>query len=177
DHITLAATGATARAGNPCFSIADAGDGQVPRRWPDTLLSLNRSNKLRTLFVQGAHNQGGTGALRFCGRHGLELIVSRRNPTLVARAEHPSDLEWGFTIVRREDAGAGRRSSVYTYLAPVGAEQRPGRGDVLSFRAETLPIFPQQNQPYARPASHGTLIKLYAYGARGRRSNTLMRDG
>jgi hypothetical protein len=36
---------------------------------PETILSLARSNKMYIPFVQGQFNQGGTGALRFCGYH------------------------------------------------------------------------------------------------------------
>ena len=64
--ITLAATGATAREGNPCFTISDCGEGQTPEMMPYTLLSLVRENKLRIPFVQGKFNMGGTGALKFC---------------------------------------------------------------------------------------------------------------
>jgi hypothetical protein len=51
--ITLAATGARGRDGDPCLSIADAGEGQTPRKFPDTFLSLEKSIKLRIPFVQG----------------------------------------------------------------------------------------------------------------------------
>src|SRR5258708_20081366 len=78
--ITLAATGFRPREGKPCFTISDHGEGQTPDRFPDTLLSLNRSNKLRIPFVQGKFNMGGTGVLKFCGRNNLQLVLSRRNP-------------------------------------------------------------------------------------------------
>jgi hypothetical protein len=146
---------------------------------PETLLSLNRSNKLRIPFVQGKFNMGGTGVLKFCGRHHLQLILSRRNPTIVnGRPAHPSDGQWCFTIVRREDPKGGRRSSVYTYLAPVGCKQAAGAGGVLRFSSDTMPIFPEGRNAYARESSHGTLIKLYEYTASGY-SNThiLMKKG
>jgi hypothetical protein len=108
--ITLTATGAPAREGNPCFTISDCGEGQTPEMMPVTLLSLVRENKLRIPFVQGKFNMGGTGALKFCGRHGLQLIVSRRNPNILRdKLNHPSDLQWGFTIVRREDPGGAAK--------------------------------------------------------------------
>ena len=100
--ITLCATGASPRAGRPCFTIADAGEGQTPDEMPETLLSLDRSNKLRIPFVQGKFNMGGTGILKFCGRHNLELVISKRNPAILGKTVGPSDAQWGFTIVRRE---------------------------------------------------------------------------
>ena len=49
------------------LTISDCGEGQTPRNLPQTILSLNKSNKMYIRFVQGQFNQGGTGALRFCG--------------------------------------------------------------------------------------------------------------
>ncbi|MDD5640012.1 MAG: hypothetical protein PHX53_00070 [Syntrophales bacterium] len=166
--ITLTATGFTAGEGNPCFTISDFGEGQTPEMMPNTLLSLVRENKLRIPFVQGKFNMGGTGALKFCGKHGLQLIVSRRNPNILKdKIDHPSDLQWSFTIVRREDPEGGRRSSVFTYLAPLGAETTPSEGKVLHFSANSMPIFPsiysKKPEPYGRLAEWGTLIKLYEY--------------
>jgi hypothetical protein len=178
--ITLAATGSKPP-GKPSFSIADAGEGQTPEKMPDTLLSLDRSNKLRIPFVQGKFNMGGTGVLKFCGRRNLQLIVSRRNPAILrGRFDHPSDNHWGFTVVRREDPGDGRRSSVYTYLAPLGvleSKALPGHGGVLRFASETMPIFPDGKNPYGQEAEWGSLIKLYDYAATGFKSNILMKDG
>lgn len=178
--ITLAATGAKPP-GKPCFSIADSGEGQTPEKMPDSLLSLNKSNKLRIPFVQGKFNMGGTGVLKFCGKRNLQLVVTRRSPAILrGRFDHPSDAQWGFTVVRREDPGDGRRSSVYTYLAPVGVLEKrtlPGQGGILRFTADAMPIFPDGRNPYGLEAEWGTLIKLYDYAAQGFKSHILMKDG
>lgn len=175
--ITLTATGAMATKGNPCFTISDCGEGQTPTMMPDTLLSLNRSNKLRIPFVQGKFNMGGTGVLKFCGRYNLQLILSRRNPVILnGKRTHPSDSEWGFTIVRREDPEGNRRSSVYTYLAPLDMDGNPNKGDVLRFTADTMPIFPEGRNAYARESEWGTLIKLYEYSATGYKTHILRKD-
>jgi hypothetical protein len=87
------------------LTISDAGEGQTPARMPDTFLSLvDKSNKLRIPFVQGKFNMGGTGVLKFCGESSLELILSRRDPEIVARGKEndSTSQRWGFTIVRRE---------------------------------------------------------------------------
>lgn len=177
-NITVVATGAKAVSGRPCFTISDSGEGQTPATMPSTFLSLTRSNKLRIPFVQGKFNMGGTGVLNFCGYHNLQLIVTRRNPRLLASPlAHPSDTQWGFTIVRRENAEGGRKNSVYTYMAPLGADLAPHCGEVLRFSADTLPMFPEGNRPYVRESTCGTLVKLYEYSATGFKSNMLMRDG
>ncbi len=176
--ITLAATGYRANQGNPCFIISDCGEGQTPDSFPNTLLSLDKENKVKIPFVQGKFNMGGSGVLEFCGKRNLELVVSRRNPKLLKALTRERDAQWGFTVVRREDPVGGRKSSVYTYLAPFGAESKPGEGAVLSFPARALLIFPEGQNPLGRESEWGTLIKLYEYSTTGfSRSNILMRDG
>lgn len=180
--ITLAATGNRPKNGLPCLTIADSGEGQSPGSFPDTFLSIDRSNKLRIPFVQGKFNMGGTGALKFCGRNSLQLIISRRNPEIIHKwagkstkwtSADPRKNEWGVTVVRRErpTESAGQvRNSMFKYLAPLGRE-------VLSFHADTLPIFPEDNEPYVREASHGAVIKLYEYDTKGFSSHVLMANG
>lgn len=171
--ITLAATGSRSL---PSFTIADLGEGQTPDKMPDTLLSLSKSNKLRIPFVQGKFNMGGTGALKFCGRHNLQLIISRRNPKILPeKIENPSDLKWGFTVVRREPPTGRLRNSVYRYLAPLKTSQL-GNG-VLRFASKSMQLFPEANKPYLRAAQWGTLIKLYEYNAAGFRSHILLSPG
>lgn len=173
--ITLAVTGLKSP-GYPCFTISDCGEGQTPQMMPNTFLSLTKSNKLRIPYVQGKFNMGGTGVLKFCGRNNLQLIVSRRNPQILnGNCTDPGDLNWGFTIVRREDPEGGRRSSVYTYLAPLNSENNPNRGDILNFYNDVLPIFPERQNAYARTSEWGTLIKLYEYTTKYRTS--LFRKG
>ncbi|MCO5052270.1 MAG: hypothetical protein M9920_08200 [Verrucomicrobiae bacterium] len=176
--ITLAATGMKVQDGDPCITITDAGEGQTPRKFPDTFLSLEKSNKLRIPFVQGKFNMGGTGVLEFCGKKNLQLILSRRSPRILdGNFDHPTDDEWGFTLVRREDPSGNRRSSSYTFLAPVGADERPQQGEVLTFASDSMPIFPDGADPYAREAESGSLIKLYEYSMPGHRSHILRKSG
>ena len=72
----------------PNYLIIDKGEGQAPHDFPETFLSIAKSNKLRIHFVQGKYNAGGTGALRFCGHENYQLIVSRR--ALNLQQEHPA---------------------------------------------------------------------------------------
>ena len=51
---------------DPNIGIVDRGEGQSPRRMPNTILSINKTNKLKVPFVQGKFNMGGTGALSKC---------------------------------------------------------------------------------------------------------------
>jgi hypothetical protein len=177
--ITVTATGATATSGgasNPCFTIVDAGEGQTPSSMPLTILSLDKKNKLRIHFVQGKFNMGGTGVLQFCGHLNLQLIISHRNPSILKNGDNDSG-DWGFTLVRRENPPAGQKSSVYTYLAPLGADKKPRMGGILHFSSDTLPIFPDDNVPYKRAVKWGTAIKLYEYNATGFRTMMFRKDG
>lgn len=177
--IVLVATGAKPGSGNPSFTIADSGEGQTPEDMPYTLLSLNRSNKLRIPFVQGKFNMGGTGVLKFCGKRNLQFVLTRRNPMILSTNmdSHIDRNKWGYTVVRREDPEGNRRSSVYTYLAPHGADSTPFKGGVLRFSSDELPLFPDGKTAYTRHAKWGTLIKLYEYSATGFKSHILMKDG
>lgn len=170
--ITLCATGT-----KPILNltISDCGEGQTPRKLPSTIMSLSKSNKMYVPFVQGQFNQGGTGALRFCGKNNIQLVISRRNPRLLDPDPYDDDSNWGFTVVRRERPRDGRRNSIYTYLAPVGVGDAHAerRGEVLSFSAPDLPIYPGDVGPYGREATHGTMIKLFDYKYIGERANIL----
>lgn len=178
-NITLAATGVAPKkgGGNPCFTITDAGEGQTPDMMPKTFLSLDANNKVRIPFVQGQYNMGGTGVLQFCGRHKLQLIMSRRNPRIVNNSSGSTDSHWGFTIVRREDPKGGLKSAVFTYLAPIDAAIKNNLGGVLRFKADKMPIFPEKNEAYKRESEWGTLIKLYEYTTPGFRGNIILPDG
>lgn len=170
--ITLAASGLKTP-NNPTYSIADAGEGQTPHRMPDTFVSLHKKNKLRIPFVQGKFNMGGTGALQFCGKHNLQLIVTRRHPDLTRNSLEPTDSHWGFTVVRRENPSGGRRTSTYTYLAPGDKEAHPRKGRVLSFASATMPIFPEGKNPHGREVGWGSLVKLFEYESSGFKSNII----
>ncbi|MFC1712483.1 hypothetical protein ACFL6S_02375, partial [Candidatus Poribacteria bacterium] len=157
ENICLVATGTKT---NPCYSIIDKGEGQTPEGMPETLLSIGKSNKLRIPFVQGKFNMGGTGVFQFCGKHNLQLVISKRHPD-IAKSEHdPSRSKWGFTVVRREDPGSGVRSSTYRYLA-LG-------GHILSFESNGLPLLPgEYPEAYGMELKWGTFIKLYEYQMTG----------
>ena len=179
--ITVAATapGTPSQGYNrPCFTIVDDGEGQTPKRMPHTILSLLKGNKDKIKFAQGKFNMGGTGVLEFCGmEHNLQLVISKRHPQLIdANPADDSDGDWSFSVIRRQDPREGK-SSCYVYLAPEGCEQNPNEGQLLHFAAESLPIFPEQSQAYARCSPWGTLFKLYEYDAVGFRTNMLQSDG
>lgn len=170
-NITLAATG---NKNNPCITISDQGEGQTPNNIPYTFLSLHRGNKVKIQFVQGKFNMGGSGALDFCGKNRMQLVISRRNPKLVdGNSGDSTDMHWGFTIVRRERPTGGLRVPVYKYLAPIKTTKEM---KVLSFKSEALPIFHKYDDAYTREAEHGSLIKLYEYRYKNQ-SHILMKDG
>ena len=139
---------------NPNYGIFDFGEGQNPEDFAETFLSLNKSNKQSIPFVQGKFNQGSTGVLSYCGRYGLKLIVSKRNPA----RKHAPNGRWGFTIVRRvrPSEKRGTKSSQAFYFCPGGY--------VPSFEAEGIPVIPG-NYPdaYGRDLKYGSYVKLYDF--------------
>ena len=161
ENIYLVATGSKT---NPSLSVIDKGEGQSPKRMPETILSLTKDNKVKIPFVQGKFGMGGTGVLRFCSEgNSVYLIISKRNLDIDVKTDekiYGGDDEtrdsWGVTVVRREDPKHGERSSHYTYLAP--------NREILAFNADELPLLPG---PYPNalhaPLKFGTFIKLYEY--------------
>jgi hypothetical protein len=154
----------------PCYLVVDRGEGQTASSFENTFLSLTKQNKDDIPFVQGRFNCGGTGVLPFCGEHKYQLIVSRRHPSCpVAPGDATKDL-WGFTLVRRQKAAPGRKSSMYVFLAP--------QGKIMTFDAPKILVLPGEsgkNKPapaYTVPLVHGTCIKLYNYRWKGKSTAT-----
>lgn len=168
NNIILAATGKSKTDLN--IVIADRGEGQSPRSMPDTILSINKSNKLKVPFVQGKFNMGGTGVLCFCGEHNFQLVISRRCPDIPNNGD-PSYGFWGFTIIRRERPTRenGLRSSRFTYLTDKNK-------DVLSFASDGgIDIIPTSKGIYDT-MQYGMYCKMYEYKMpAGLRSNINMR--
>lgn len=155
--------------------IYDGGEGQSPNKLPDTILSLLRGNKQGIPFTQGNYNQGGSGALTFCGEQGYCLVVSKRHPNLHLNTQDRNDdslHEWGWTLIRLE-MRKDTKDPMFTYYAP--------NGKVPRFLAESLPLKPRiikgkeaqeyldytsscsAGLPYEQEAEYGTAIKMYHY--------------
>ena len=184
--ITIAATGGRPTRGKKttkmCLTIADRGEGQGAKRLPDTILSLNAKNKQRIRFVQGKFNMGGSGALRFCGENGFQVVISRRHKALAENERNDDETvdKWAVTVVRREEPSTESGSVVhseFTYLAPVGVAEAPRKGGVLCFDSPTMPIMPEHDDAYTREVEHGTAIKLIEYATKVGQSNILLSDG
>ncbi len=162
-RIQLVAVGSKAQ---PCYLIVDEGEGQTPRSFPDTFLSLSRSNKIRIPFVQGRFNAGGTGVLQFCGSQNYQLIASKRDREAPRKREDDSADLWGFTVMRRLLPAGGRKNSMYVYLAPSGG--------VPTFDAPGIDVLPEDRRgsgapvPYRRQLRAGSVIKVYSYLWKGR---------
>src|SRR6056297_1929029 len=162
-NIALVASGDRS---NPNYSIIDKGEGQTPAKMPKTILSLGESNKLRIPFVQGKFNMGGTGSLQFCGERNLQLVISKRDPSITIDDNDPTKNKWGFTIVRREDPKENMKNSTFTYLAP--------KGKIPTFETESIPLWPGDHpNVYGKAFKWGTFIKLYEYDMTGMKTNIL----
>ena len=143
-------------------TVVDRGIGQHPERFPQTLLSLMRTNKTKKPYLHGRHNHGSNGSLRFCS---LKAIMSRRAPDLVDGSG-----EWGFTFVR--EYWVDDTYPVWEYLAPVGADQTPRMGSVLSFpHTAGVALLPKRHrrggkgpqlaEEFSLQLEHGTFVKLW----------------
>ncbi|MDA7520812.1 hypothetical protein N8546_01400 [bacterium] len=166
-NIMLVATGSKSA---PNYTIIDKGEGQSAETLPQTILSLGKSNKLRIPFVQGKFNMGGSGVLQFCGNHGLQLVITRRNPELVSSADEDETADdWAFTIVRRFYPESGVRSSTYKYLAPGGR--------IMHFKRESLPLLPgRYPETHGEEFYYGAYIKLFQYEMPGGLKTNILFD-
>ncbi len=170
NRIHLVATGSKM---SPCYLVIDNGEGQTPNRFKETFLSTTRqSTKIRVRFVQGQYNAGGTATLPFCGKHNMQLIISRRQPNAPIEPSDSSASLWGFTIVRRRRPETVKdKTSVFEYLAP--------NGEILSFAEPSIAVLPGKSasnsppKPYTGALQYGTCVKLYNYRWRGRGTATL----
>ncbi|GAB5416063.1 MAG: hypothetical protein Crog4KO_13520 [Crocinitomicaceae bacterium] len=170
-RIGLVATGYTAKKGDACYSIFDLGEGQAPSRMPDTFLSLNKKNKVDIPFVQGKYNMGSTGALRFCGKKRIQLILTKRNPEVIKDSDPMDSNLWGFTVVKRIPPPTDHANPQFVYLVkPINND--PGDNEVYSFESESLNILPgSYPNPYENPMSFGSYIKLFEYQMTGLKTN------
>lgn len=128
-----------------CFTFVDTGEGQHPKDFEDTFLSLSKGNKSAIPFVQGKYNMGSSGVLSYCGRRWHKLIVSRR---------YDSSGDWGWTLVRRRPVGG----------MPIAEYFKPAEG-IPSFSSDAL--YPMQLQTGEQDdkvsITTGTVVKLYDY--------------
>ena len=136
----------------PNIAIYDNGEGQVPKEFPNTFLSLHRGNKMSIPFVQGKFNMGSTGAVLFCGGdEKYQLIISRRCKELCSDEEY----SFGFTLVRKHPLTSEEeitaKSTWYEYFTI--------NGDIPSFYAESLNLSLDNDTPFV----DGTVIKMFSY--------------
>jgi hypothetical protein len=97
----------------PTIEVLDDGIGIPNDRFPDTILSLNLSNKLTKTYVLGRFGQGGSSTLSFSE---YVVIFSRckQNPTEVT-----------FTVIRKTNLGEQYVEDMYAYLAFKGVGDKP----------------------------------------------------
>ncbi len=144
ENIQIIATGDKDQ---PNIRIYDNGEGQLPEKFKDTLLSLHKGNKIKIAFAQGKYNMGSTGAVVFCGERKFQLIGSKR--------ANNSDAKFGFTLVRRHqlttvEKEQNYRSTWYEYLTIEGV--------IPSFDIDKLDL-----QLKNRVFETGTIIQLYSF--------------
>ena len=127
------------------LTIYDDGEGQDPKEFENTFLSIGKGNKNDILFVQGKYNMGGTGSIVFCGKNRYQLIASKK---------YDGSGEFGFTLIRKhpfsEHDKLTKKNTWYEYLKI--------DGKIPSFPIESLDLGLHQ-----REFITGSIIKLYSY--------------
>lgn len=148
----------------PTFSFIDFGEGQHPKDFPKTFLSIGGSNKIKIKFAHGIYNQGGSAALKFCG-NGYQLILSRRAPNI----RNGQEDMWGFSLVR-ERYEPGFKAEWYEYC-------------VVDDEVPSFPYEPLKVLPNGEVFESGSFVRLYSYALKnpnffitGQRERELARE-
>lgn len=133
----------------PCFTFVDNGEGQKPKKFPNTFLSLSEKYKSDIPFVQGKYNMGSSGTLGYCGEHWYKLIISRR---------YDQEGNWGWTLVRKSPQSEG--DGIFAeYFIPSGEIPE------LSSNIQSVKPFKTQENKVCNNVSlrSGSIVKLYSY--------------
>ena len=149
NNLVIGITGAKSKSeGFPCFTFVDNGEGQVPKEFENTFLSLSKGNKKDIDFVQGKYNMGSSGVLRYCGRHWFKLIISRR---------YDGKSHWGWTLMRRRPSD--------DHSMPVAEYFILNRKEIPSFDSDVLyPFHTMGGKRYdGVMRKTGTVVKLFDY--------------
>ena len=101
---------------SPSILIRDRGVGQNPADFADTLLGLNRDNKIHKHFLMGTYGMGGAAVYPFAQ---FTVIVSRRVPSLLGKGQ--SD-KVGWTIVRYNPLDVNHKTGRYEYLVTANGD-------------------------------------------------------
>lgn len=123
----------------PTVVIQDQGTGQHPSDFPNTLMSLHRSNKKTKMHQMGQYNAGGSASYKFAVG---TVVISRLAPSLLGNRVD----EAGVTVVRYNQLDPERfKSGTYEYMvAKTGA----------IIRLAT---------PLSSELAHGTMVRLVSY--------------
>jgi hypothetical protein len=147
ENLVIGVTGAkNKKAGLPCYTFVDNGEGQTAQNFPTTFLSLSQGNKKEISFVQGKYNMGSSGVLQYCGFLGYKLIVSRR---------YDKKYPWAWTLLRKRP---NEGMPIFHYFVqPDGSVPSFDRASVEPFHLGDGSVF------HELAWEAGTIVKLYDY--------------
>ena len=155
-NIQLIATGNSTDVND--LLVFDDGEGQHPKDFKKTFLSISANNKNDIAFVQGKFNMGSTGAVVFCGDCRYQLIGSKLNDKLFQKQTSYKENNFGFTLVRRhpltreEEEKHKYKSTWY---------------ECFAINGEEIPYFQLGKEVdfglYSRNFISGTIVKLFSY--------------
>lgn len=125
--------------------IYDNGEGQNPKDFESTFLSIGKGNKNDILFVQGKYNMGGTGSIVFCGKHRYQLIASKK---------YDNSGQFGFTLIRKHPfSDEDKKTKKNTWYEYFKIDDK-----IPAFDIDSLDL-----NLYKKQFTTGSIIKLYSY--------------
>jgi hypothetical protein len=132
----------------PTVDVVDDGIGIVPADFANTILSLQRGNKIKKRYLAGVFGQGGASTLSFSD---YVLIASRH-------VNAPNVI--GFTVIKLMRLTEGYKEDAYVYLV---AQDQDGSLVVPHFETtDPLDLYPTISDKPATLVS-GTLVRHYGY--------------
>jgi hypothetical protein len=142
----------------PTLAFRDRGIGLTPVEMPDTILSVEGSNKLRKPYMHGVFGKGGSVA---CLHSDATIILSRKRPEFLAPGEED---RVGLAIIRQRDNDEVR-TPFFQYLVDPRTEQPVSiPADELDFEPGTLAMHINYRAELMGKQNWQFEQSIYAYG-------------
>jgi hypothetical protein len=137
---------------SPTLDVLDSGIGIQSQDFRNTILSLQKGNKINKRYLMGAFGQGGAATLGF-SEYALILSRHKGNPH-----------EVGFTLIRILNLSDAYKEDCYCYLV---IRNQDGNINVPSCRVGDDPVMLYPEPQRVPPFSQGTLVRHYGYKLSG----------
>jgi hypothetical protein len=142
----------------PTLAFRDLGIGLTPIEMPDTILSVEGSNKLRKPYMHGVFGKGGSVA---CLHSDATIVISRKRPELLAPGEED---RVSLAIIRQRDNDEVRTPFFRYLVDPLTKQPVSMPADELDFEPGTLVMHINYRAEMMGKQNWQFEQSIYAYG-------------